>query len=243
VLVDAQIDGGRGDAALASARSYANVSPGPDADLLVADALLRLKRESDAEALLDKSLATKPDGRVAVRLSQVAIQSGNPKKAKAVFENWIRKHPDDDDVRSQQAAWLMSSGDLSGARTAYEALLKTRPNDPVFLNNLATLVQADDSTRALALASAAATIAPQSPQIVDTLGWIKYQRGDHQGAFPLLQHAHDLASGDPAISYHFAVALRASGKPAEAKTLLQTTLAKNPKFDGAEEAKLLLTRW
>ena len=241
VLVDVQIDSGKGDMALATAQSYASASPGPDADLLVAGALLRLKRVNDAEARLDKSLANKPDNRIAILLSQIAIQSGNTKKAKAVLEGWIGKHPDDEDVRSRYAAWLMASGD-SGASTAYEAVLKLRPNDPVVLNNLASLLQKSDAARALALASTAAKIAPQSADIADTLGWIRYIRGDQPGAFQALQHAHDLDSANPAISYHYAVVLRAS-KPAEAKTLLQTALAKNPKFDGAEDAKQLLARW
>jgi putative PEP-CTERM system TPR-repeat lipoprotein len=242
-LVAVQIDRGNGDSALATAQAFTRANPGPDADLLVADTLIRLKRLDQAEALLDKSLAAKPDSRVATRLSQIAIQSGNPKKAKTVLENWITKNPDDFEMRGRYAGWLMSSGDSAGARTAYEALLKLRPNDPVALNNLATVLQKDDSVRALALAAAAAKIVPQSAAIADTLGWIKYLRGDQRGAFPVLQHAHDLESTNPAISFHFAVALRANGKPAEAKTLLQTTLAKNPKFDGAGEAKELLARW
>ncbi len=241
MLVDVQIDSGRGDTALATAQSYASANPGPDADLLVAGTLLRLKRVNDAEALLDRSLAAKPDSRIATLLSQIAIQSGNTKKAKAVLEGWIAKHPDDEDVRSRYAAWLMASGD-SGAGTAYEAVLKLRPNDPVVLNNLASLLQKSDAARALALASTAAKIAPQSADIADTLGWIRYARGDQPGAFAALQHAHDLDSANPAISYHYAVVLRGS-KPAEAKTLLQTALTKNPKFDGAEEAKQLLARW
>jgi hypothetical protein len=37
--------------------------------------------------------------------------------------------------------------------------------------------------------------------------------------------------------------LNATGKRGEAKTLLQATMAKNPKFDGSDDAKQLLTRW
>jgi Flp pilus assembly protein TadD len=110
------------------------------------------------------------------------------------------------------------------------------------LNNLAGLLQKQDPARALALATTAARIAPASPPIADTLGWTKHLSGDQQGALPLLQHAHEL-SDDPAISYHLAVVLRDSGKQAEGKTLLQTTLAKNPKFEGVEEAKKALATW
>jgi Flp pilus assembly protein TadD len=243
VLVELQLEAGKPDAALAEAQAYAKSTSSPDADLLLADTLLRLKRTADAQAQLEKSLAARPDARLAIRLSQIAIQSGNNGKAKAIVNDWLKTHPNDVEVRNFDAGWLMASGDTAGARAAYESLLAMRPNDPVALNNLASLLQKQDPARALALATTAARIAPASAPIADTLGWTKHLRGDPQGALPLLQHAHELQSEDPAISYHLAVVLRDSGKQAEAKTLLQTTLAKSPKFDGVEEAKKLLATW
>ena len=242
VLVDLQLTAGKPDAALATAQAYAKSTSGPDAELLLADTLLRLKRTADAQTQLEKSLAAKPDARLTIRLAQIAIQSGNNGKAKAIVNDWLKAHPNDVEVRNFDAGWLMASGDTAGARIAYESLLAMRPNDPVALNNLAGLLQKQDPARALALATTAARIAPASPPIADTLGWTKHLSGDQQGALPLLQHAHEL-SDDPAISYHLAVVLRDSGKQAEGKTLLQTTLAKNPKFEGVEEAKKALATW
>ena len=60
---------------------------------------------------------------------------------------------------------------------------------------------------------------------------------------PLLKRAYELSSDDPEIGYHFAVALDATGKRPEAKTLLKSVLAKNPKFDDAQNAPQLLARW
>ena len=243
VLVELRLATDKPDAALAAAQAYAKSTSGPDADLLLADTLLRLKRTADAQAQLERSLAARPDPRLAIRLTQIAIQSGNNAKAKTIINDWLKTHPNDVEGRNFDAGWLMASGDTAGARAAYESLLAMRPNDPVALNNLASLLQKQDPVRALALATTAARIAPASAPIADTLGWTKHLRGDQQGALPLLQHAHELQSEDPAISYHLAVVLRDSGKQAEAKTLLQTTLAKNPKFDGVEEAKKVLATW
>jgi Flp pilus assembly protein TadD len=91
--------------------------------------------------------------------------------------------------------------------------------------------------------SRAEKIAPRSPEIADSLGWMKYQRQDSQGALPLLQRAHNLAVDSALISYHLARVLDATGKRGEAKILLETTMAKNPKFDGSDDAKQLLARW
>jgi putative PEP-CTERM system TPR-repeat lipoprotein len=243
VLIDIQIGGGKAENALATARAYANTSPGVEADLLLSETLFRLKRADEAQAVLDKSLVSKPDVRVVTRLSQMAMDAGNTKKAVSTLANWVAKNPNDFDTRKAYATTMMSANDLSGARKEYEALLKLHPEDAVVLNNLGWLVQKDDPNRALSLVSLASKIAPRSAEIADTLGWLKYQRQDHQGALPELQRAHDIDANNAPISYHLALALDANGKRAEAKSLLQTTLEKNAKFDGADDARKVLARW
>jgi len=138
---------------------------------------------------------------------------------------------------------LMQAGDTQTARREFEAVVKQRAYDPSTLNNLGWIVLKDDPDRALALVSRAEKIAPQSPEIVDTLGWIKYQRRDYKGALPLLQRAHDLDSNNSWISYHLALALDATGQRPQAKALLSSAIAKNPKFDDIENAKKLLATW
>jgi putative PEP-CTERM system TPR-repeat lipoprotein len=242
-LIDLQIGGGKGENALATARTYASAYPGPSADLLLAKTLVLLKRSNEAEVLLDKSLSSKPDVGVALLLAQIAMSSGNSKKAISTLANWVAKNPDDFGVRSDYAAMMMEMGDSGGARREYETLLRQHAEDPIILNNLGWLLQKDNPDRALSLVSLAAKVAPRSPQIADTLGWMKYQRRDLQGALPLLQHAHNVDSNSAPISYHLALVLDATGKRAEAKTLLQATLAKSPKFDGSDDARQTLARW
>ena len=103
------------------------------------------------------------------------------------------------------------------------------------MNNLGWLIQKDDPNRALTMVALANKISPESAYIADTLGWLKYQRKDHEGALPLLQRAHDIDTASAPISYHLALALDATGKRAEAKSLLKATLEKS-KFDGSDDA-------
>ncbi len=125
------------------------------------------------------------------------------------------------------ASPLLQTGDRPAAQKEFEALLKERPEDPTVLDGLGWILQNDDPSRALSLASLAAKIAPRSPDVTGTLGWIRLQRQDSAGALPLLKRAHDLKSEDPEIGYHLAVALDATGKRADAKALLKSVLAKN----------------
>jgi len=243
VLIQTEIAGGDNANALASARAFATDHPGPAADLLLADTFIRLKRPNDAAAILERSLVSDPSAATAMRLSQVAKINGDAKKALSVLSSWLAKNPNDVDVRRGYASLLLETGDVNGGRREFEALLKQKPQDAVALNNLGWIIQKENPTRALALVAQAEKIAPRSPEIADTLGWLKYQGQDYQGALPLLQKARSLDANNAMIAYHLAVVLDATGKRAEAKTLLQTTLTSNPKFEEAESAKVLLARW
>ena len=238
-LIAQQIADAKPTDALLTARSYGTSHAGPDADLLMADTNFRLNHKDEAVSALTKALATKPDRRYVARLAQFAMTSGDTKKATALYSDWLAKNPNDVGMRRDYASLLLSAGDKAAARREFEAVLKQVPQDVVSLNNLGWILQKEDPARALSMVTQAAKIAPRSPQIVDTLGWMKLQRQDRQGALPLLQRAHDLDSQNPEIGYHLAVALDANGKRAEAKTLLVSLLQNNPKFEGVEDAKQL----
>jgi hypothetical protein len=72
-LMDIQTARGKPLDALSTARAFAVANPGSLGDSIVADALLRLKRTSEAEIVLEKSLLAKPDSRVASSLSKLAF--------------------------------------------------------------------------------------------------------------------------------------------------------------------------
>jgi putative PEP-CTERM system TPR-repeat lipoprotein len=242
ILIEYLIVGGRPDEALTSAREY-SARRGPDADLLLANTLVQLKRADEANAYLTSRFAAKPDRLLALQLSQIAMSMGDRKKAVAVLFEWLQNKPADFEVRRQYASLLSEIGDTGSARKEFEALLKQRPEDPVVLNNLGWSLRDEDPSRAFSLISLAAKVAPDSAQIMDTLAWIKFQRRDLQAALLLLRRAHELDSGDGGIGYHFALALDATGRRPEAKTLLQLLIAKNTEFSDRDNAKQLLARW
>lgn len=242
-LIQLQIVDGRKEDALATARDYATNHPGLDADLLLANTLTQIDRASDAIALLAKAYTVKPAAGLASALAGTWMTIGDTKKAISALSDWLQKNPKDFGIRLEYASLLLQAGDQNAARREFESLLKDRPEDPVSLDDLGWIIQKDDPRRALSLVTMAAKIAPQSPNIIDTLGWLKLQQRDAQGALALLRRAHDMNSEDPEIGYHLALALDASGKRPEAKSLLKSVLARNPKFDDASDAQQLIARW
>ena len=55
--------------------------------------------------------------------------------------------------------------------------------------------------------------------------------------------AHHIPAGDGETGYHLAVVLDATGRRAEAKTVLQSVIAKGLEFNDRDNAKQLLARW
>jgi putative PEP-CTERM system TPR-repeat lipoprotein len=243
LLAELLVAAGRPDDALAGARAFRLAHPGPGADLLVADTLIRLNRTNEASALLQEQLRVKPDSVLALRLSRLDATLGDADQARAVLERWLSKNPRDFDVRREYASLLLQSGDRTAAQKEFETLLKRRPEDPVVLNDLAWILQDDDLPRALSLGALAAKIVPSSPTILDTLGWMKFKAGEQPKALALLKRAHDLATGDGEIAYHFAVALASVGRKGEAKSLLQSIIQKNVEFADKDEARGVLASW
>ena len=241
LLAEYQVAAERPDAAIATVQEFRATHPGPSADLLLADTFIGLNRLDEAKDVLQRSYKAKPDRMVALRLSQIAMRSGDAKGALQMLSDWLKSAPDDFEIRLQHAS-LLQTQDQKAARGEFETLLKQRPEDPILLNNLASILANNDRARALSLASLAARVGPQSAAILDTLGWLEFQNGDRKAALTHLQRAHDLSGNDGEIGYHLVLALQAAGSRAEAKSLLQSILSKDPHFDHVAQAKELLGR-
>ena len=122
-------------------------------------------------------------------------------------------------------------------------ILKTDPNNVPSLNNLAWLTRDEDPKDALALADKAATLAPNSGDVLDTLGWLKLKQGKAADSLSLLKRAHDLRPEDGEVSYHLALSLDAAGSHDAAKGFLKALLASKVKFSDLAEANKLAQTW
>jgi cellulose synthase operon protein C len=86
-------------------------------------------------------------------------------------------------------------------------------------------------------------LAPNSPDVNDSLGWLKVQQKDAAGGLSYLQRAHALRPTDGAITYHLIVALDANAKRSEARALLKTLLASGVAFPDRQAAQTLAAQW
>ena len=104
---------------------------------------------------------------------------------------------------------LMRQPDKSDAIRTYERLAAS--DNPVVLNNLAWLYMERSDDRALAMARRAAELAPASPDIADTLGWILLQQGEAAEALVHLKQSVQLKPSNASVQYHLGVAYQNTG--------------------------------
>ncbi len=198
-----------GEVELARARFEELVQNGDESiQLLEADLLLAEDRHPEAiEAY--QALVSRGNREAVLRLSIAQLDHGDVDAAIAVMEVWLADHPADLGVAMLRAAGLARKGDVDGTIAQYEALKGTE--DPVVLNNLAWLYMERGDERAIATAEQAYALAPDDPDIADTMGWILVQFGQPVSAIQLINSSVRARPSDATFHYHLGVAYLEAG--------------------------------
>jgi tetratricopeptide (TPR) repeat protein len=228
LLSEAYARTGRAEAALGAAdtltRRFPEFTPGFLAKAII---LHQLGRQEEARATA--LLATQRFPGVPatwLRYADLEIKAQHPETAQKVLENGLDRHPDNDTLRFQLAVVYQNLNKRSKAEALYRRVLETSPGDVGTLNNLAMVLAEDKAKRqeALQLARKAQQLAPGSPAVEDTLGWILYLSGDYDEAGRWLSSANSKLPEDPNILCRLGVVFNAQGDSAKARTAFDQCL-------------------
>ena len=131
------------------------------------------------------------------------------------------------------------------ARERYLVAIELDAKQTLALNNLAWMAaeSGSDLDRALGWAKQAVSLAPKDANVLDTLGWVQYRRGDLAGAVSSLQRAAQIDSKQPGPLYHLGVVYEQMGRRTEAETALRRALSLTRSFDGAADAERRLASY
>ncbi len=207
---------------------------------LEGDALVKAGQHARAAAAYAKAFDRAQNGSLLSKLHRALTLAGKRPEADVRLAAWLKLHPDDLTARVYLAQDHAEAGRNRQAIEQYEYLLRKR-QDPILLNNLAGLYFKEKDQKAKATAEQAYKLAPNSPYVQDTLGWILVQNGDAKRGLDLLRQAATLAPDNPTIRYHLAVTLARSGDKTAARQELNRALRPGSKpFAEAEEARKLL---
>jgi tetratricopeptide (TPR) repeat protein len=135
-----------------------------------------------------------------------------------------------------------SQGKIEEANKHYRRALELAPKNALAANNLAANLSdhGGNLDEALKFAQIAREVAPEDPNVGDTLGWIYYKKGLIDTAYPLIVDASKKLDRNAAVRYHHGMALSKKGKTKEAAAELKVALALDSKFPGAEDARKAL---
>jgi putative PEP-CTERM system TPR-repeat lipoprotein len=209
---------------------------------LQGDVLMARKDYAGAVQAYNKAAALAANGVLTLKQHAALTAAGRPGEADALFAAWLKEHPDDRLVRRNAAAMYLQSGRAREAIPQFEWLAKAEGQNPAVLNDLAFAYALAGDPRAVPTAEQAYRLAPDRPEIADTLGWILLQQGDAKRGTDLLRRAVDARPNDPAIRYHYAAALAKTGETERARRELSRLLADGTSFSERKDAQALLAR-
>jgi tetratricopeptide (TPR) repeat protein len=233
-LADIAARDGDTETALAGYRRLADSSLALQARSKAASVLLDRSSDAgrkEAQALLDDYVADHPETEFETRLSEARLfgEHGEAEAGLKLLATALERHPDHPAIEYDQAVILERAGRVKESVEVLDRLLQQRPDDPVLMNALGyTLADHSmDLGRAEGLIHRALLVTPDSPAVLDSLGWVRFRQGDTRGALSELQRAYTL-DHDSEIAAHWGEVLWKSGKPQEARRVWAAAVARDP---------------
>jgi len=224
-------------AALAEVRAHAAAHPkSSEIKYFLGNLLLETGNQAEAKQAFSEAVRLNPGQTPAVmELARMDLKQANWTDAKQQLTNILSSAEN-----PQARLWLgmleESMGNHSAAMVDFRKVTEADPDNAIAWNNLAYLLTdyLHQNDEALKAAQKAMELAPDNPDIQDTLGWTLYQKGLYQNAVTQLQSA--VAKGGGARpEYHLAMAYLKTGQGSLGRTTLEAALHKNP---GLLEARL-----
>ncbi|MDJ0701507.1 MAG: tetratricopeptide repeat protein [Woeseiaceae bacterium] len=142
-------------------------------------------------------------------------------EALGYYDEMVEYRPDTEDILLGRAELLLRMDRLDDALGQYRIAAKRWPESATSLNALGyTLADRTDEYReAEKLIRKALKYDPDSPAIIDSLGWVLHKRGQNEKALVELQRAYDAFKNDE-VAAHIVEVLHALGRHEEAREML-----------------------
>jgi len=201
-------------------------------------------KKADAEKAFKKGLEKNPNlMRAYYALARIYLMDKKEDKAIEQYKVILEKNP-------MQAGPHMLLGtiydmqkkfDLSEKH--YRKALEINPRFAPAANNLAYLLaeHKNELNVALGFAREARKLLPNDPGVMDTLGWIYYKKELYDGAILELEDSAKKLPENATVRYHLGMAYYKKGDKDRAREELKKALELNKNFEGADEAKKVLS--
>lgn len=159
-------------------------------------------------------------------LASLYREAENYERALAVLQAGLVRFKGDEGLLYALGVTQDLKGDWEKAVETMRDVLSRNPDHAQALNYIGytyaeKAVRLDEAEQLVLRASA---LQPQDGYIMDSLGWVYYQKGEYQKAYEILIKARDLSDNDPIVLEHIAETKLKLGKREEAAKLLNEAL-------------------
>jgi tetratricopeptide (TPR) repeat protein len=202
------------------------------------------REPAKAETALKSALAADPKNLNAyMQLGRIYFTEKRLDDGRKQLEAIVAQQPKAVWAHTMIAMSLQVQNRVPEARQRYEQILALDPHAAIAANNLAMLLLADKQNidRALELAQNAKQQLPDDPNINDTLGLVFLEKGLGGLAVPPLRISVEKEPSNAVFQYHLGQAYAQIGQKTEARATLERAVALKADFEGAADARRLLT--
>lgn len=212
----------------------------PEIALVEGDLFMEEKDTAKAILSYERAYAAAPVRKTLLVLFNAYIDGQQYEHAASLATRWLEKNPTDYNVLNAYGELLLQTQRWEEARKVYETMQQAGIENPVILNNLASIYQRLDDPRALPAAELAYKSAPHNAAVLDTYGWILTQNGRVEEGLAILREAYARASTQPEIRYHIGKALASLGRTDAALEEVRAALEEGIGFKDKNAATELL---
>ncbi|MEM7413250.1 MAG: tetratricopeptide repeat protein [Myxococcota bacterium] len=239
VSVENQVLSGAAEAALEDVeRALAQSKDDPELLGMKGATLQAAGRAEEAEASFDRALALAPDNAPArAGLASLRAEQGQIDAAIELYDAAYAAIPAEGRYGYAAAQLVLRAGPQEAAVERLRALTGRHPGLAEARNDLAWLLASrrESLDEALSLALEARRLGGGNA-VLDTLGWVHFQRGEYPDAVAVLEKASAAAPNDASVRYRLARAVAETGDAERARALFAEALRSGP-FPESEDAE------
>jgi len=179
-------------------------------------------------------------GAHAVRVHAILLAAAKNSEAAAFAKRWRADHPRDPLMRLHLAELALRAKEYRTAFGLYQEAVTIAPNHPIALNNLAWVAGELGDARAVGYAERALKLAPNSANVLHTMGALLVKQGDAKQGLTYIQRARSIDPKRAEFQLSHAKALIALGRKDEARKELEVLAQRQEPFMGKETVATLL---
>ena len=177
-------------------------------------------------------------------LGQLYVAQKKLEQARVEFDNLASKQTKPVGALTMSGIILEAQGKRDLAKKKYEDALAVDSRAVIAANNLAWLYAdaGENLDTALQLAKTATSVAPESHEIIDTLGWVYLKKQQANLAIPLFESCIEKAPGNASYHYHLGLAYLQTGDTKRGRAALERALTTGANAEATADIRRLLSQ-